>query len=480
VILPVVLLVLLIQLLIGTGIVRTLRYAAGPLEKSALGMLVGMPVSTLGIIVLDCLGIRLTLGSMLSVLTLVMLGTNIDALRCPRVSLAGIKPRHPSLRLYDAPFLLVLLLLVAISVERGWHLPVTLRDMIVGPDLVAKYAVEQGTLVSSVFTDVQLRGHLSNQPFYAPFTMLMQVIFRLTGHPFGQIWSSVMFLAFLAFLYGRLRDELHPVLAGCLTVVAAATPELFAESFMVTVDFANAIFLGLAVVLLGEAVRTGNVRTLVLSALFMGFACWSRTETILFVPVAAGVAVAYSRRCGRARVLRDALICAGVPIAFFAIWHVGYFYFRLPLGPDSSIRLAIPTIGLLSKLIVSIGRLLGYPGIYGYLLYIFSVVAAVNVLALRDRWGAPVLLWVPVLLLGFVAIVILFPAAAVETTVKRGLLKLTPIMALYLGETLFLQRASRKLYEWECRDAPDSRSARLRRSALRGQSPGRVATRSWG
>jgi hypothetical protein len=448
--LTLVLLVLLIQFLIGAGVVRALRYAGGPLERSALGMLVGMPVSTLGIILLDCLGIRLTPGSMLLALVLVMAGTNVDALRSPRTLLATLKPHRLSLRLYDVPFLLVLLLLMVISIERSWHLPVTPRDMIVGPDLVAKYAVEQGTLASSVFTDAHLRGHLSNQPFYAPFTMLMQVIFRLTGHPFGQIWLSAMFLAFLAFLYGRLRTTLHPVLAGFLTVVTAATPELFAESFMLTVDFPNAIFFGLAVVLLGESVRTGSLRTLVLCALFMGFACWSRSETILFVPVAVAVTVAYTWRGGRARLLRDALVCAGIPVVFFAIWHVGYFYLRLPVGPESWIRLAIPTGSGLGSLIVSIGRLLGSPGIYGYLFHIFGVVAAVNVLVLRDRRGMPVLLWVPALLLGFVVIVILLPAAAMETTVRRGLLKLIPIMALYLGETQLLQRASRRLHAWEC------------------------------
>ena len=465
-ILPIVSLVLLVQLLIGVGIVRRLRDAAGTLERLALGMLVGMPVSTLGIILLDCLGIRLTLGSMLLVLTLIMVGTNVDALRFPRAFLAAIRPHRPSLRLYDAPFLLILLLLAAISIERCWHLPVTLRDMIVGPDLVAKYAAEQGTLVSSVFTDAHLRGYLSNQPFYAPFTTLMQVIFRLTGHPFGQIWLSVMFVAFLTFSYSRLRDELHPVLAGFLTVMVAATPELFAESFMLTVDFANAIFFGLAVILLGEAVRTGSARTLVLSALFMGFACWSRTETVLFVPVAVGVVLAHERRHGRTRQLRDALICAGVPIAFFAIWHVGYFYFRLPVRPDAVIRLALPTLRGAVRLVGSIVRLLGYPGIYGYLFYIFGVVAAVNVLVLRDRRGMPVLLWIPTLLLGFVIIVILFPAAAVETTVKRGLLKLIPIMALYLGETQLMQRASGRLYEWECPTAPDSGGVRTRRGLI--------------
>jgi hypothetical protein len=447
--LTLVLLVLLIQFLIGTGIIRALRYAGGPLERPALGMLVGMPVSTLGIIALDCLGIRLTTGSMLLALVLVMAGTNVNALRSPRALLEEVRPHRPSLRLYDLPFMLVLLLLMVISIERSWHLPVTPRDMIIGPDLVAKYAVEQGRLASSVFTDAQLRGHLSNQPFYAPFTMLMQVIFRLTGHPFGQIWLSAMFLAFLTFLYGRLRATLHPVLAGFLTVVTAATPEFFAESFILTVDFGNAIFFGLAVVLLADAVRAGDFRTLVLSALFMGFACWSRTETILFVPVAVGVTIAYGRHRGRERGLRDALVCAGIPIVFFAIWHLGYLLVRLPVGPGPSIRLAIPTGRELGRLAASIVRLFGYPGIYGYLFYIFVVVAAVNVWVLRDRRGVPLLLWVPALLLGFVVIVILLPAAGVETTVRRGLLKLTPIMALYLGETQLLQQASRRLFKWE-------------------------------
>ncbi|MVM36861.1 hypothetical protein GO730_02870 [Spirosoma sp. HMF3257] len=55
-------------------------------------------------------------------------------------------------------------------------------DTIVGPDLVATFAVREQTLISSVFTEhLQTVSVFSNQPFYAPFTALQQIIYLLAS-----------------------------------------------------------------------------------------------------------------------------------------------------------------------------------------------------------------------------------------------------------------------------------------------------------
>ena len=120
------------------------------------------------------------------------------------------------------------------------------RDAVVGMDLVAKIAVEEGTIASSVFTGPELAGRLSNQPFYAPFVMLMQLIFRLAGESLGQVWPSVLFVAFTVFLYDWVRERLHPVLAGLLTLFFLTVPIVHTYSYFVITDLANAVFFGVA------------------------------------------------------------------------------------------------------------------------------------------------------------------------------------------------------------------------------------------
>lgn len=455
-----VLLILALQLLMGVGIVRWLKYPARPIQTLALGMLAGLPLSTFGVLAIDSLGIPLTLGSILLTLALLTLLANVNALRRPRDLIAAIKPRRYAVQLSEVPFLIVLFLVTAISIERCWHLPIVMRDMIVGPDLVAKYAVEQGTLVSSVFTDAHLRDHLSNQPFYAPFTMLMQVVFRFSGHPFGQAWLSALLIAFLVFLYSKLRDALHPVLAGILCVLFVATPELFAHTFVLTVDFSNAIFFALAVLLLDESLRLGRSRTLILSALFMGFACWSRSETIMFVPLGGIIAAVSGWRHGRRRALGRAMLFVGIPLIISGLWHIGYLNYRLPQAPEINIRWQIDSARELLDLGASVGRLLGYTAIYGYLAYVFAALAGANIIFWRDRSASSMLLWLPGLYLGLVLLVALVPAAAVETTVKRGLLKLFPIMVLYLGRARILRLLSERIARWELGSSSGSDRAR--------------------
>ncbi|MEZ4766706.1 MAG: hypothetical protein R3C26_26990 [Calditrichia bacterium] len=41
-----------------------------------------------------------------------------------------------------------------------------------------------------MFTD--LAGQLTTQPYYAPFTMLCQLLYRSAGRVFGQVWLSFL------------------------------------------------------------------------------------------------------------------------------------------------------------------------------------------------------------------------------------------------------------------------------------------------
>jgi hypothetical protein len=424
---------LLLQLLMGLGMLDRLRVTRPGAQRLALGMLAGLPVSSLVVFALDLVGIRLTAVSIALGFLLAAAALNLAR---PR------RPARPALRLAPCewPFVLFLAGVIAISAWRAFYLPVTLRDAIVGLDLVAKYAAQQGTLASSVFHDPQLQGQLSNQPFYAPFPMLMQVVYRLAGLPFGQLWLSALFIAFVVFVYSRLKQSVHPIVAGVILFLLVAVPEMYAHTFMVLNDFPCAVFFGVGMILLHDGAGNGRRADFLLGALFLGFACWARAETLLFVVPGALLAAR--------RAWRPALALAGIAGAFVLLWHGLYLGLVLRQGPAGA-GVSVPLDALaLAGSFYRAAWLFGQTGSYGYLPYVFFAAVIVNRLILRDRAAGDLLAWTAILYVGFALILFAVPAASLEGTLKRGYFKFFPIMAFYLAETRAARIVSRRIERW--------------------------------
>jgi hypothetical protein len=454
-------LILSLQLGMGLGLLRRLRVPLPTRQRLALGLLLGMPLSSLIVLCLDIVGIRLTLLSILLGFVAAVVALHVPRRRLAPAGPAASRMSPPSggggVRIYEWPFLAFFVGIAAISVWRAFYLPVTFRDAIVGLDLVAKYAAEQGTLQSSVFHDPWLREHLSNQPFYAPFPMLMQVVFRLAGLPFGQLWLSGLFLSFTVLAYDRLRESVHPLIAGVLMVLLLAIPEMYAHTFMVLNDYPAAVFFGLAMLFLWDYDRGRQRGVFLLSAFLLAFACWSRADTMIFVLLGAPV-VAW--RCGRAagdgngsRRVRSAvghaLAFTAIPAALVLLWHGLYLGLVLRQGPAASVLFEQFDLAALPGAFHRTAWLLGQTGLYGYLGLVFLAVTILDLVLERERAALVPLAWVAVLYLGCVAILVVSPAASLEGTLKRGVFKFFPLMAFALGESRLLRNVSHRILSWE-------------------------------
>lgn len=466
-------LVVLLQAAIGFGVVRRFQ-GLRSIQVLALSMLAGLPLSSILVIALDRVGIGINAPAMLIAFVLAAVALNIGSLSRTRAALAGPWPRPRALRADEAIFAILVVFFLAVSLWQCVRLPVIPRDATVGADLVAKVAIREGRIDSSVFTGETLRGQLSNQPYYAPFAMLMQIVFRLAGMPFGQVWLSVLFVSFVVYMWGRLRETTHPLLAGFLMLALVTVPLMYSYSYLVNTDFANAIFFGVGVLLLHDARGRRQTGLLALGGLFMGFACWSRTETILFVllgtplvlfgatapvsvPATAPAVAREGRRDGRSHLLNAARFLAA-PVALFLLWHLVYMRFVFPDAPRMTSLAADVEGRSLTSTIGGVLALLAAHDLYGTIIDLFGLVFVVNLVIFRDRRGLDLLAWIGVLLVGFILVVQIFPAAFVESTVKRGSFKLFPIMIAYLAETRLLASLSERLTRFERPEVPTALS----------------------
>ena len=448
------------QFLTGFGLISNLRPVTNGFSLLGLSMLTGMGVSSVLPFVLEFSHVPIArtpvfIGLLAS--TLVSRGLLRNRLTYLRNVFAWDRL---ALRLYELPFLVFWGYLLLISAWKCAWFPNLPFDMIVGPDLVATFAVREHTLVSSVFTEhLPSVSTFSNQPFYAPFTAMQQIIYLLASDgvgpfAFGKLWLTVLVIAFGLFFYAELRERIHPLLAGLLVTLVALSPELFAYTFLVQTDWANAAFFATGGMLLQRYLVSGKRGVLISSTLFLALACWTRTETIFFVPI--GSLLVFSKLIrpfpAKAVILATLLliICA-IPVVF---WNYGFLrgYVALPANTHLGTLHNVPGnyLGTLWSIYTTMNEQVVFEMDYwNYAVLIFFALASVNVLLFRDKEGLTILAWIFGTYLLFGLLILHVDGANIPYTFRRGFFKILLLMYAYLGTTSLFRWLSGWLSRWE-------------------------------
>lgn len=424
-----------------------------------VAILIGTFLHTIVFLLFDLVAINLTQGAMLAAAAVAAIATHVAwrRVRLWYASLAGI----PTFRftLYDGAMLVILAMIMFIPVWASWYWPVTPFDAMAGIDLVARTAVAEGRIDNSVFTDPALQGRLSNQPFYAPFTMLMQVITRLMGFPFGQVWLGLVAVLHVWILWATSRRLVSPFLANAAVLLMVMTPEVHGYMYLLQTDFLNSVVMTLGIVAMMLAVRDREVSWLAVSAVGFAAACWSRTESIVIVMLGLGLTWPLLRRTfGKSSALRWTAGIAGSSFLCFALWHILYFNVVLPQRPDTASELVFPTFDRVFAVASTFAATLyGEVGFWGWTFILGTVVLVANAAlnagkrASLANWSGDkvVWLWVVAIILGLTITGVVFSAAIVEQTLRRGIFKLVPLMYLLVITTPMVQAVGRRIEKWE-------------------------------
>jgi hypothetical protein len=444
-------LTLVLQLASGLGVIALLRPRITRRVALPSAVLIGMFLHTVVLFLFALASVELTrsVGMITAVIAAVL-----PHLAWPRVSSAytqWVRMPQWTLSLSDIVTLGFASYLAYAAFWAASYWPVTPFDAVVGIDLVAKTAVEDGTLVNRVFTDPFLSQHLSNQPFYAPFAMLLQVIYRLIGFTSGQIWVPIVAVCFMWITWAELRRTLHHMLANVLWLLLLLTPEMLGYTYLVQTDYLNAAMFVPGVLLLWRAVREDDRGSMWLSTVFFAAACWSRTDAIILVELGL---VASLPLVARATSWKNAIQTFAVQSAVmgvvFAVWHVLFFNAYLPVRPSTSDQLlgfdVARAVDVATSLFTNVIADVDY---WGWLFILAPLVIIINTVRSRKLEPAVPLVWLGVLVLGFIVIGTIFSAAIVEQTLRRGIFKVIPLVVIAMAGTQLMQTASRSLTKWE-------------------------------
>src|SRR5687768_3397815 len=237
----------------GFGVLTLFRLRLKPALFLPLCVLIGIAIFSVVPFLLELLHVSITPLSVFASLAVVCVAVNLrfrPGIRALKEMLSGNTFR---IRLYEIPFLLLIAFIVFVSVWRCFYYPPTPADVTSGAEVIAEYTLREQTMINSVF-EVEPSGNTLKPPFIT----CLQIIYKLAGFPFGQIWLSNIFICFTIILYHLLSIRLHRILTGILVLLFLSIPEMYAFTFMMLYDYSNAVFFFLSVYFLIRFFENGE------------------------------------------------------------------------------------------------------------------------------------------------------------------------------------------------------------------------------
>ena len=423
-------------------------------EHIFLSILLGMGLSSVSIFLIELLFIPINAISILGVHAI-----SLIPLIWYRDSVIKVFQFHWNIRIYEIIPLIVIILLGVISVWRTIYFPPYSYDSMVGIDRVAVYAVQDQRINGSLFNEVLKTSQSNgNQLYYAPFTMLMQVGYRAAGLPFGQVWLGFIALIFFLFFYTKARQKVHPLLAAVFTLLMISCPEFYAYSFILQTDFSNAIYFFIGVLYFDLYIRKQKSFYFWLSVAGMFFACWSRTETIFFLPLGSLFLLVnhwVNTKSITKKIIIEATLYTLIPVVAILLWNGIYLNLYLPPTRDLSEEFKPIIGGLFTELMQTLSgmneRVVFRGAYWNYIVPTFLIIGLLNLYFSwqKKNWqGIIILYWIFVLYFMFAFLIVEFPAATINNTFRRGFFKFIPLLSLFLLSGSAIQLFSKRIKSW--------------------------------
>lgn len=449
------LLLTLLQFISGIGVLALFNISLRNGLKIPLALLLGVAVSSLVPFLLQLTYVPLTSFSVFSALVMTALLLNLNMASTAAQWGTMFRNIRFTMKLYELPFILLIAAIVFISAWRCYYLPPTPRDLTSGPEVLAEYAVREHTMINSVF-NIDLAS--TNNPYKPAFITSLQIIYKFAGFPFGQLWLCVIFVSFTLLLYQLLCESLHRLLAGVLLLCFLAIPEMYAYTFMALFDYSNAVFFFLSVYFLTLYFGQQSRHYLSFAAWLMGIATYIRPETLVLAFFFIPLLVCRQWRSHTIKQLAlDAAVFVTPVVLLYALSVVFYNSYYLPAQYEVSNLVNQHLLQLkpfFNRFIDMHTRLLfGSRGVslYGYFIVLFAILLLVEAVMYKLRFFLTARVWLYAVLVVYIGLPFLgylLPLVDLQHSTKRGLLKIFPLMLLYLAHNQPLAKLSARLGKW--------------------------------
>ena len=426
-------LILTIQWLAGFGLLQYCKPIITKTQTFVLSFLLGMYLSTISIYINSVFFIDLTFFIFLIILLIITILCNLQIKNRLVVFTDLFKNIDLFPKLYFLPFWAFLGYLLFVSMWRAYYLPVTPYDAINGIDLIAKFAVKEGSIFNSIFDKSVVVG-LSTQSYYAPFTSFNQIIYRLIGFSFGQFWLALITFSFVSFLFSKITEWSHGIFAGIICILIFLMPEFYAYTFLLQTDYSNAVFFCISICYFYEYWTKDEQDKLYISAIFMMIACWTRSETIFFVPLGSIAIFLKAFKNQSFKALIPAVFYCLIAAISILLWNIIVFKFYFNDAPSFQNELRtlseIKSINIFNIMKDINDTIILNQDMWSYTLIIFITILVVNIITCKDKSSLIIIFWIAVLYTLYIIMLVLFKNVNIQFTIRRGYFKILFLMFL--------------------------------------------------
>jgi len=475
-------------LVAGYGVLTLFGLRLKTAYMITLSLLLGVAVASVVPFLLQLLYIPLTPGTVFGTLILAALILNIPGIR--RIRLEGftafgrsLNPPPFRILFYEIPFLAIFAFFAIVSIWRCYYLPPTSRDALSGPEAIAEFAVREHSMINSFF-NIDLST--TNNQFKSPFLISLQVICKMAGFPFGQVWLSTVFVSFTVFVYHALKEKVHPIFAGLLLLLFLMTPEMYAYTFLILYDYSNMIFFFLSLWFLFGYFRNKTPGWFYFSGLLMGIATYIRSETLvlafLFLPPI--LLAQYRERIRPGKMALACLLFLLPSLLGYILPGPVYIGHYLPTHYDVG-GLVNPNLSDWSPLFRRYSDIVSHLiasnfgiHLWGYI-YFVALILLIAEFFVPGRYSPDARNWlysILVLYLGLGALGFALPLVDLSDTTKRELFKMLPLLILYLANNAVLIRFSQRISRWEGSPVAIGKALAVAAPKAAGTSPKAVGT----
>lgn len=447
-------LLIIAQFLTGRGILHLFRIKEKAIVLFAISSIVGIAVFSLLPMLLELFKLPITKNNVLVSIVAATLLPNIFVIRRYKISTLKLGEfKMPAL--YEILFIVVYAALLVPSVWRCYYYPPYARDVLSGPEALSHYALIEHKISNSVFS-LNLLESTPNL-LKPPFITDLQIIYKMFVYPFGQLWLTVLTISFLIWIYNLVRDRLHPVLAGMITLLFLTIPEVYGYTYVLLWDYSNMVFFFAGYYYLFQYTSTKEYNQFLFGVLLLGFATFVRLDTLIFIGLTVPLLFVYLYRdkVSVSIIGYSIGLMLAVPLAFYFVWVNIFVKYYLPIGTNLESELNPGPVSMYFDWMGRINNELIFGGdnlqLYSYIVYIFILVFIADIIVYRKKLSKEAVF----MLVGIAIIYFGLPLMSYFTkwfnitTAKRGIFKMFPLIIMYLCNSPLLLKLSASIKSFE-------------------------------
>lgn len=451
---------LLTTFFVGFSVLNFISFRYSVLEKLGLSFLLGIGVQTLLMLLMDLLGIRLSVSNILVDSLLLALGLNLKMyFRRKEVWSALKKVRFTFPKGLNLVWLLFIVLIICLE-YMNWtkcmFFPTFDRDSLASFDTIGWIISKEQTLKGlSIFQgDYMPHIHQAGSSItYIPMIQLSYAYVYALGMETSKVIPALIYLSFLISFYAASRRFCGDTGAALATFFVLITPEMIAFSSLSGTNVIHAVYASLGVIYTVLWLKEDKRSDFALAILLMALNVWTRNEGIIFIGASFAVIFFFKQN---SICWKDLILYGSLSILPFVFWGVfmkinGIYAENIVIFKPFYDGEKIQTIWLAFR------GLLSGTSYYGLSFVAFAIAVVANALFLFKVKRKDMLALVAITLLSLLFyMVILYHidykwdniANVLSYSAKRFLFCFIPLVWLYTMSNHLVSTFLRKLEGW--------------------------------